>query len=294
MGYEITFVYHEKNEDGKPDMENSSTFTKSVGKRNEEVPLEKVGAIILGQMARRDVYISNVHIFEYVKREVSFKETKAGIVIKNKKFNFDQLSGELKVENEEPQLPPQLPPSSQRKIVLDLPEEEPISPNDFMPDLSQFKPSLPMPVPEHPGLMPKMPQFNPNILAQAQAKLQQQQSPVNNGPIRHEVFRPSRDDFPILQKNGFRLTMGKPYPVFREFTKHPMEPVYYSVIDDSGNRTELSSTYFEPMRRGLVGMENGDPQVVPPEGRLAYVDYGTSGVSGGAAATGGMPVLRRN
>jgi hypothetical protein len=89
--------------------------------------------------------------------------------------------------------------------------------------------------------------------------------------------------------------MGKPYPVFKEFIKHPMEPVYYSVIDDSGNRTELSSTYFEPMRRGLVGMEGGDPQITPPEGKLAYVDYGTAGVStAGSLATGGMPILRRN
>lgn len=291
MGYEITFVYHEKNEDGKPDMENSSTFTKSVGKRNEEVPLEKVGAIILGQMARRDVYISNVHIFEYVKREVSFKETKAGIVIKNKKFNFDQLSGELKTENEEVALPP--PQQPQRKIVLDLPQED--ESNDFMPDFSQFKPSLPpMSIPDHPGLIPKMPQFNPNIIANAQAKLQQQQAP-NNGPLKHEVFRPSREDFPVLQRNGFRLTMGKPYPIFREFTKHPMEPVYYSIVDDTGNRTELSSTYFEPMRRGLVGMENGDPQIQQPEGKLAYVDYGTAGVSsGGSVGPGGMPILRRN
>jgi hypothetical protein len=290
MGYEITFIYHEKNEDGKPDMENSSTFTKSVGKRNEEVPLEKVGAIILGQMARRDVYISNVHIFEYVKREVSFKETKAGIIIKNKKFNFDQLSGELKMDDEVPQPPPQLPQLPQRKIVLDLPQEEDL--NDFIPDLSQFKPSLPSPtVPEHPGLIPKMPQFNPNIIAQAQAKLQQQQQPVNTGPLRHEVFRPSREDFPMLQRNGFRLTMGKPYPVFKEFIKHPAEPVYYSIIDDSGSRAELSSIYFEPIRRGLIGMESGEPQLAQPEGRLAYVDYGPSGGEGGV---GGMPVLRRN
>ena len=322
MGYEITFSFHEKNEEGKMDMETSSTFTKTVGKRNEEVSLEKVGAIILGQMARRDIYISNVTIFEYVKREVSFKETKTGITIKNKKFSFDQLSGELKAEEDmpAPQVPaPQVP---QRRIeptfddmhmpslrgIADLndipdlrPRNESSVPDSFIIPANQipeeFKPTLP-------PNSPPMPMFNQHVLQQASQKLKQQQQPSlpNNIPIRHEVFRPNKEDYNMLQRQGFRLTMGRPYPLFRESSRPTSrgDLLHYTVIDDGGNRVEVSSSYFEPMRRGLIGMENGDPQITAPEGKLSYVDYATSGViSNGGGGGGGsdvppMPLLRRN
>lgn len=41
------------------------------------------------QFARRDIIVTDVEIFELSKNKVSFKESKGGIIIKNKKFLFD-------------------------------------------------------------------------------------------------------------------------------------------------------------------------------------------------------------
>lgn len=253
-------------------METIKTFTKYVGRRNSEVTLEQVAAVILGQMASRDKYIKDVQVFEFAKREVTFKETRNGVVIKGRKFAFDQLHGEL-ICTEEP------------KVDQEVSQYT---------DLSQFKPSIS----SHPGVNPAMPQFNP-VLAQSVAqKIQQKMQRDPNVPMRHEVFRPNREDFPHLQRQGFHLTMNRPYPIYNEVIKNEMEPIYYTVQDDVGQRVSLSSLYFEPMRRGLVGIGANDPSIAPPEGRLAYVDYGTAGVVGSVAApTGGtppMPQLRRD
>ena len=88
MGFECCYYYHEK-VDGDYNREETKTFRKKVGDPFDEVPLEKLAASIIAQMARRDIWIVNVEIFELSKKQVSFKESKGGIVIKNKKFSFD-------------------------------------------------------------------------------------------------------------------------------------------------------------------------------------------------------------
>lgn len=262
--------------------ESVKTFTKNVGRRNAEISLEQVAAVIMGQLARRDIYITNVEVYEYAKREVSFKETKNGVVIKGRKFSFDQLHGALKAEDDcsEASTAPELR-SSMPELRQGSSEANQYDMSEFMPDLSSFKPSLP---PNHPGVPQQMPQFNPQLAHQAAQKVAKPKRDPNV-PMRHEVFRPSRDDYPVLQRQGFKLTMGRPYPLFGEFIKNEFEPVYYVVADDSGNRIEINSSYFEPMRRGLTFTGNADPAVQPSEGRLAYVDYGS-----GVVERGGVPV----
>jgi len=265
MGYEILFHYHDKNEEGKFDLQDAEsvkTFSKNIGRRNVEVSLEQVATIIMGQLARRDIYITNVEVYEYAKREVSFKETKNGVVIKGKKFSFDQLHGTLKADDD--------------YVDEGEPQNTSYDATEFMPDLSQFRPSLPTQT-------ESIPQFNP----QAAQKVAKKRDP--NVPVRHEVFRPSRDDYPVLQRQGVKLTMGKPYPLFGEFVKNAFEPVYYVVVDDSGNKIEINSTYFEPMRRGLSFTGVNDPATPQSEGRLAYVDYGT-----GVVDRGGVPIHQSN
>jgi hypothetical protein len=53
------------------------------------VSLESLAAKIMTQLARRNVLIVDVEIWEYAKKKVSYRETSSGIVIKNKKFSFD-------------------------------------------------------------------------------------------------------------------------------------------------------------------------------------------------------------
>lgn len=280
MGYELVFHFHEKDENGKFDLDESTkqTFTKNIGRRNAEISLEQVAAVIMGQLARRDIYVVNVEVYEYAKREITFKETKEGVTIKGKKFNFDQLHGVLKSDDDEeqPNLRPNMP-QLRKESFEDLED-------DF--DLSQFKPSMPSSKPEiMPNFnipsAPSKPKVDPNI------------------PLRQELYHPHKEDYSLLQRQGYKLTMGKPYPIFKEFVKNPSEPVYYLIKDDVGTKVEINSSFFEPMRRGLVGIGLNDPQMSPPEGRLSYVDYGSGVIERGGIPTNNpemipMPNLRRN
>lgn len=88
MGFEVYYHYNEKLEDGYNNSE-VKTLKKRVGDPFEDVSLDKLAASITAQLARRDIFISEVEVYELSKKKISFKETKGGIVIKNKKFLFD-------------------------------------------------------------------------------------------------------------------------------------------------------------------------------------------------------------
>jgi len=96
MGFEIIFHYHERKEDGKYNTEEKKSFTKNVGKKGDDSPLDKAANIILSQLARRDIWVIDVEAFEIVRKSVSFRETKGGIVLKNRKYSLDHghLEGE--------------------------------------------------------------------------------------------------------------------------------------------------------------------------------------------------------
>lgn len=88
MGFEVYYHYNEKLE-GCYEKGETKVLKKRVGDPFEDVPLEKLASSITSQLARRDILISDVEIYELSKKSVSFKETKNGIIIKNKKFLFD-------------------------------------------------------------------------------------------------------------------------------------------------------------------------------------------------------------
>jgi hypothetical protein len=88
MGYECCYKYHEKVE-GDYNKEEVKTFKKKVGDPFEDVPLNKLATVVMAQLARRDIWIIDVEILELSKKPISFRETKNGIIIKNKKFSFD-------------------------------------------------------------------------------------------------------------------------------------------------------------------------------------------------------------
>ena len=88
MGYEVTYKYHERTDDGY-NREETKTFKKKVGDPFDDVPLEKLAGNIMLQLARRDIWIVDVEVVELSKKNISFKESKNGIVLKNRKFLFD-------------------------------------------------------------------------------------------------------------------------------------------------------------------------------------------------------------
>src|SRR3954470_14873643 len=101
MGWEIHFNSYEKNKDGKGyDMESPTSFKKVIGKM-DDIPLERVASEIVKQMARRDVLVEVDKIYEYTKKEISFREAKGAVVIKGQKFNLDGLPVEAVQEQSE-------------------------------------------------------------------------------------------------------------------------------------------------------------------------------------------------
>lgn len=90
MGYEVVYKYHEKDESGNYNKDEVKELKKKIGTPYEDMPLEKLASIIMSQLARRDIWIlPDVEIYEYKKTKINFRETKGGIVIKNKKFELD-------------------------------------------------------------------------------------------------------------------------------------------------------------------------------------------------------------
>lgn len=108
MGFEILYKYHEKLEDGGYNKEEEKEMKRKVGKAYDDVPLSKLAVSVLGQLARRDIWVTDVEVYEYKKQKISFRESKNGIVIKNKKFSYDTADGAELIEEDEYTQPQQM------------------------------------------------------------------------------------------------------------------------------------------------------------------------------------------
>ncbi len=83
--FSVEFTYHERLPEGNYQTDKVETFTKNT----KDVSTDAVAALILTQLARRDIWVTGVRIWEFSKREISYKETNNGIVLKNKKYKLD-------------------------------------------------------------------------------------------------------------------------------------------------------------------------------------------------------------
>lgn len=97
VGYEVIYSYHERI-DGVYNKDETKTLKKKVGDPFEEIPLERLASMVMGQLARRDIFVVGVEVFELAKKKISFRETDNGVVIKNKKFSFDKTTGDFCVQ----------------------------------------------------------------------------------------------------------------------------------------------------------------------------------------------------
>lgn len=87
MGFEVNYLYYDKVQDSFDyNKDESKVFKKVYGKATEEYSLEKLAQAIMQQMARRDIFVYDLEIFEFQKRKISFRQNKSDLVIKNKKF----------------------------------------------------------------------------------------------------------------------------------------------------------------------------------------------------------------
>lgn len=92
MGYEVIYRYKEAGDQPGSYSEEIKEKSAKIGKVTDEVGLDALAAKIMTQLARRNILIVEIEIYEYAKKRISYKETSTGIVIKNKKFSFDSGS----------------------------------------------------------------------------------------------------------------------------------------------------------------------------------------------------------
>lgn len=256
MGFEVTYKYHEKIEDGSYDMETTQELKKRVGKAYDDTPYERLAAAIMGQFARRDIMVIDVEIEEFIKKKVSFRETKNGIVIKNKKFSFDGSEIELQADEDVPYRPQ---PSGQ--LATPYVDQPPLSP------VTQTPRSAPIPT-------------TPTI--------QQQNVPSSGNPfrgkapLRHEVFEPHQDFMADLKKRNLKFTRGNKYPIYEEKQDRRgiMYGMLYSTIDDEGNKQVLSDKLFV-FKQDLIGGTQFD------DSDSVSLDYGP-----GLQSDPSMPAVR--
>lgn len=107
--FEIEFKYYKQKENLDYNKEEPFVFKNKFGKIDEDYPKEKLAKYILTQLARRDVFIYDVEIYEFTKKKVNFKLGKNGFLIAGSKFNNSDLAEDCNLEDDvltEPQAIP--------------------------------------------------------------------------------------------------------------------------------------------------------------------------------------------
>jgi hypothetical protein len=217
MGYEINYKYHEEISKGEYNREETKTKTIKVGTPYEDMPLESLAGKIMAQLARRNILVVDVEIFEYTKKKINYRETPDGVVIKNKKFSFDD--GPVVSVNES--------------------ETEEQSPEQMLATLLA-----------NPQVQAALAGNQVAVQAGVPAKI------TPGGPLankkqnilRHEIFNPVDKIFlEDARRRGFSFTLGKRYPILGEkMGPNMMVGMIYTVVDDNGKTQKLSDKFFTP------------------------------------------------
>lgn len=210
MGFEIKYFYKEAIEPGIYSEEVLSKTSK-IGKFEEEVPLEMLAGKIMSQLARRNILIVDIEVYEYNKKKISYKETDSGILIKNKKFSFD--SG----------------------AVIEASSEEDEDLNKILEDevlLSKIKHAL-------------------GHSASSKVNIAQRTKNISSGRkvIRRETYDPEILTKHKIEQRGLKFTVGRSYPIFSE--KSVVGGISYTTEDDTGREVEVSADCFVAQSSGL-------------------------------------------
>jgi len=206
MGYEVIYKYYDRKEEGGYDTEEIKELKKKVGNSYDDVPYEKLAALIMGQLARRDIMIFDAEIYEYAKKKISFKESNGGIIIKGRKYSYDS--------------PDTLPE------VVETEAQSAVHPHENQP------------VPTALTLTSN----NVNNFA----GVPKARFAAKNAPIRYEYFEPHKDLVADFKRRGLKLTIGQKYPIYEERpdSRGLLYGMLYVTRDDEGNKQILSDKLF--------------------------------------------------
>jgi hypothetical protein len=240
MGYELVYFYREKLENNEYSEEVKEKKVK-VGDPWEDIPLENVAGKIMSQLARRNILITDIEIYRFQKEKISYRETDDGIVIKNRKFKFDDGPALESVEVPTaqaitPPVPPPLPIKGQAKGSPGVKGPGPGATGETIPPSAQI-----------------------NLAA-----------PVKR-PLRWEVFDAS---YPILKEKAKvgKFTMGKKYPIYEVLSKGnvPFTTSYYKTIDDRNQEVEIVAECFNAVSDPVLDYSNTVDSYKDPGIPLSY------------------------
>ena len=228
MGFEVKYTYHNRKDDGGYDTENKQEKLIKVGKPFDDTPLEKVAAAIMGQLARRDIWVVDVEVAELVRKSISFKECKdgKGITLKGKRYSFNdaaQMVSEDVVEETNIVVPPGM------------------QPHEFMAMQRQSQESIDD-------------LYNPNKAVPVQ-KSTLPAVQINQKKVVYKVlFDPPIQYINEVKRLGLRFSPDKEYPV-HQVIQHPtgkLELQKLAVTDDVGRVVTVDEKFFTIVGAGLL------------------------------------------
>ncbi len=258
MAFEIKYIFHPRKEDGSYDTTVKDEKLTKVGKSFEDTPLEKVAAVIMAQLARRDVWVVDVEVVELVRKPIPFKECKdgKGISLKNKRFSFNeaaQMVAEDIVEIEA-QVPTQMQVQPSQHMQLLQPHEQAAAQSNL--DMYYSNASRPMPV------------VRQNLPTEG----------INQNKVMYKVIfdpGPYREQVKQLK---LRLTPDNTYSVHKIVPHHTqkLELQKLAITDDVGKVVIVEEKYFINAGAGLyadkeVGFTN-DTKRNSRRPKLAFED----------------------
>ena len=229
MSFEVNYKFYNKLENSFDyDRDNPEDFKKVYGKLEEDYSIEKLASNILQQMARRDIFIYDVEIYEFQKKKISFKQNKADLIIKNKKFSTRTGTiSDLESENIEPEKPN----NKQNNPLLLQP-----------PEYNTCEVNTPLP--------PPTPTNSVNI-APLHNNSKANTDPRTRKIIKFVMFYPpsavERAKFP------YKFTPNKRYPVYSERIAKNGIGMTIDTIDDLNQNVKVSDELFVPVDVNLIG-----------------------------------------
>jgi len=209
--FEVEFKYYKQKEDLDYNKDEPLVFRNKFGKIDEDYPKEKLAKYILTQLARRDIFIYDVDVYEFTKKKVNFKLGKNGFSIAGSKFNNSDLAEDCNLENDVPAEPQEIPHAP--------------GPHSPKPPIQQ-------------------PQQNKFV------NLANRINDTKTRKIMRKVafvppLRMDKTKFP------YKFTLNKVYPVYSERYVTNGVGMYITTVDDNDNVLEVIDEYFVPANAAL-------------------------------------------
>jgi hypothetical protein len=118
MAYEVVFKYYDIKDDGSFCHDSPQEIKKKFGNIETEYPLDKLMSNITGYLARRDIYVFDVDVYEFTRKKIPFKITKNGLVLKNQKVSYDDMLENTVLIAEKPQVINQVENNQNQKTTV--------------------------------------------------------------------------------------------------------------------------------------------------------------------------------